>query len=312
MNPITATVNVQPATMTITPAAPAASTSPAPLYVHNPMRAQFIFDFTISRWGASVRDRAVTAEITESKGAKSGAAAVNKFLMGSEPLYANIKDLEARFRRTVRENYPQWGGAYRLPAGRFLDIKRDVIEKFAKEYGNAVDEFCEHYATLISKSAFTQGAMFKREDYPSPEHIRSKFGFSWVAYPVPEGDRMAAEVDASLREVVDHFEAENKRRVDEINRDAWNKLAEGLRWAAKVCEGGRVFETSVERFAGLTTLLSDFNITGDPRLEAARLEIETLLAGTTSTDALAETLRNPALREPIKAKVNEMLSVLDF
>ena len=211
MNPITATVNVQPATMTITPAAAPAASTP-PLYVHNPMRAQFVFDFTISRWGASVRDRDVTEEVTKSKGAANGAAALNKFLMPNEPLYAKIKDLEARFRRTVRENYPQWGGTYRLPASRFLDIKRNVIEKFAKEYGDAVNEFCEHYATLISASAFKQGAMFKREDYPSPEEIRSKFGFSWVAYPVPEGDRMAAEVDASLREVVDHFEAENKRR----------------------------------------------------------------------------------------------------
>lgn len=289
-----------------------ATTTPTPLYVHNPMRAQFVFDFTISRWRASASDKEVSAEVTRAKGAANNAAKVQKDLMKGEPLYKRIEDLEAAFRRTVRERFPQWGGTYRLPAGRFLDIKRDLIDKFEREYGEAIDQFCEHYATLISKSAFTQGAMFKREDYPTPEQIRSKFGFSWVAYPVPQHDRMAAEVDESLREVVEHFEAENKRRTEEINRDAWNKLAEGLRWAAKVCEGGRVFETSVERFAQLTTLLSDFNVTGDPRLEAARLEIETLLAGSTSTDALTETMRNPALREPIKQKVNEMLSALDF
>lgn len=291
-----------------------ATTTPTatPLYVHNPMRAQFVFDFTISRWRASASDKEVSAEVTRAKGAANNAAKVQKDLMKGEPLYKRIEDLEAAFRRTVRERFPQWGGTYRLPAGRFLDIKRDVIDKFESEYGEAIDQFCEHYATLISKSAFTQGAMFKREDYPTPEQIRSKFGFSWVAYPVPQHDRMAAEVDESLREVVEHFEAENKRRTEEINRDAWNKLAEGLRWAAKVCDGGRVFETSVERFAQLTTLLSDFNVTGDPRLEAARLEIETLLAGSTSTDALTETMRNPALREPIKQKVNEMLSALDF
>jgi hypothetical protein len=287
-------------------------TTAAPLYVHNPVRAQFVFDFTISRWRASASDKEVSAEVTRAKGAANNAAKVQKDLMKGEPLYKRIEDLEAAFRRTVRERFPQWGGTYRLPAGRFLDIKRDLIDKFEREYGEAIDQFCEHYATLISKSAFTQGEMFKREDYPTPEQIRSKFGFSWVAYPVPQHDRMAAEVDESLREVVEHFEAENKRRTEEINRDAWNKLAEGLRWAAKVCEGGRVFETSVERFAQLTTLLSDFNVTGDLRLEAARLEIETLLAGSTSTDALTETMRNPALREPIKQKVNEMLSALDF
>ena len=289
-----------------------ATTTPTPLYVHNPMRAQFIFDFTISLWRAKVSDKEVSAEVTRNKGAANNAATVQKDLMNGEKLHDEIKRLEADFRKRVRETLPRWGATYRIPAARFTDFKKNVIDPFTQSYADAVDQFCEHYATLISKSAFTQGAMFKREDYPTPEQIRSKFGFSWVAYPVPEGDRMAAEVDESLREVVEHFEAENKRRLEEMNRDAWERLAEGLRWAAKVCEGGRVFETSVERFAQLTTLLSDFNITGDPRLEAARLEIEALLAGTTSTDSLTETLRNPALREPIKAKVNEMLSVLDF
>lgn len=287
-------------------------TTPTPLYVHNPMRAQFVFDFTISRWRASASDKEVSAEVTRAKGAANNAAKVQKDLMKGEPLYKRIEDLEADFRRTVRERFPRWGGTYRLPGGRFLDIKRDLIDPFAQNYDAASNDFCEHYATLISKSAFTQGAMFKREDYPTPDQIRSKFGFHWVAYPVPEHDRMAAEVDESLREVVEHFEAENKRRLEEMNRDAWDKLAKGLRWAANVCEGGRVFETSVERFINLTTLLSDFNITGDPQLEAARLEIEKLLAGTTSADSLTETMRNPALREPIKQKVNEMLSVLDF
>jgi hypothetical protein len=289
-----------------------ATTTPTPLYVHNPMRAQFIFDFTISLWRAKVSDKEVSAEVTRNKGAANNAATVQKDLMNGEKLHDEIKRLEADFRKRVRETLPRWGATYRIPAARFTDFKKNVIDPFTQSYADAVDQFCEHYATLISKSAFTQGAMFKREDYPTPEQIRSKFGFSWVAYPVPEGDRMAAEVDESLREVVEHFEAENKRRLEEMNRDAWERLAEGLRWAAKVCEGGRVFETSVERFAQLTTLLSDFNITGDPRLEAARLEIETLLAGSTSTDALTETMRNPALREPIKQKVNEMLSALDF
>lgn len=283
-----------------------------PIYTHNPLRAQFIFDFTISRWRAKVSDKEVSAEVTRNKGAANNAATVQKDLMKGEKLHDEIERLEADFRKKVRDTLPRWGATYRIPFLRFTDFKNNVIDPFAQNYADAVNRFVESYDNLISKSAFTQGKMFKREDYPTSQEIRSKFGFNWVAYPVPEGDRMAAEVDESLREVVEHFEAENKRRLEEMNRDAWERLAEGLRWAAKVCEGGRVFETSVERFAQLTTLLSDFNITGDPRLEAARLDIERMLAGSTSTDALTETMRNPALREPIKQKVNEMLASLDF
>jgi len=280
-----------------------------------------IFEYSISAWTATKRDKKVTDEVTRSKNAKQGSTSVNKHLFGDDPMLRAIKTKENLIRKHFTDNLTPFGrGAYFVPSVRMLDMKRNVLDKFEREFNALVDVFIDAYPGLVGSAALNDkmGDMFNIEDYPKPSRIREKFSFTYAFFPVPMNDfRVAPSVEAAV-ELEKYYKAETDRRLEAAMRDAWGKLHDALVWASTTLtdkdDGGhkRIFDSSVEKFMNLTTLLSDFNLTGDQKLEAQRQKLEGIFAGRTAP-ALAEELReSPGARTSLKDKVDAMLSSLDF
>jgi hypothetical protein len=290
--------------------------------------SHIVFEFSFHGWGASKTDKSVTAEVTASKNASKRAGRFSKNLLGDDPMMGAINSGRAEFRNWCNANLQPFGkGAYLVPMTAFIQFKQQRLDPFLVEDSKRCDTFVQHYPTLISKAAFTQGDMFDRSDYPSAEEVRSKYEIRVFTYPVPKdnffvqsANNYASEAIESLRAT---FTSETERRVGEAMAFAWEKLHESLEWAAKACEeremgeDGKlrrkpIHETSVAKLIALTRTLSDFNLTGDPKLEVARVALENALTGMTVpalTDALKE---SPDTRADIKAKIASVRSLLEM
>jgi len=290
--------------------------------------SHIVFEFSFHGWGASKTDKSVTAEVAVSKEADKGAGNYRKNLLGSNVLMRAIYSQRSEFRNWCNANLQPFGkGAYLVPMTTFIPFKQGRLDPFLIEDSKRCDTFVQHYPTLISKAAFTQGDMFDRSDYPSAEEVRSKYEIRVFTYPVPKdnffvqsANNYASEAIESLRAT---FTSETERRVGEAMAFAWEKLHESLEWAAKACEeremgeDGKlrrkpIHESSVSKLIALTRTLSDFNLTGDPKLEVARVALETALTGMTVpalTDALKE---SPDTRADIKAKIASVRSLLEM
>ena len=302
--------------------------------------SHIVFEFSFHGWGASKTDKSVTAEVAVSKEADKGAGNYRKNLLGSNVLMRTIYSQRNEFRNWCNANLQPFGkGAYLVPMTTFIPFKQGRLDPLLIEDKNNVDAFVDAYPDLVdelerkSKIAIFQGgnkglgAMFDRSDYPSAEEVRSKYEIRVFTYPVPKdnffvqsANNYASEAIESLRAT---FTSETERRVGEAMAFAWEKLHESLEWAAKACEeremgeDGKlrrkpIHETSVAKLIALTRTLSDFNLTGDPKLEVARVALETALTGMTVpalTDALKE---SPDTRADIKAKIASVRSLLEM
>lgn len=302
------------------PTTPTTPTTSAPKIV-TVADTHLIFEYSISAWTATKRDKKVTDEVTRSKNAKAGATSVNKHLFANEPMLNAIKTKENLIRKHFTDNLTPFGrGAYFVPSVRMMDMKRNVLDRFEKEFYSLVDAFVDAYPQLVGSAALNDkmGDMFNIEDYPKPSRIREKFSFTYAFFPVPMNDfRVAPSVEAAA-EMEKYYKAETDRRLEAAMRDAWGKLHDCLVWASNTLtdrdDGGhkRIFDSSVEKFMGLTTLLSDFNLTGDHKLEAKRQQLESLFSGRTASALAVELRESPSARSDMKSKVDSMLSSLDF
>ena len=85
---------------------------------------------------------------------------------------------------------------------------RESEQAFAQQ----VEEFLSVYPSYIEQVRPELNGLFREEDYPSADRLRSKFGVRLEVLPIPSGEdfrvtlseeeqaRVAREIDASVRE----------------------------------------------------------------------------------------------------------------
>jgi hypothetical protein len=152
--------------------------------------------------------------------------------------------------------------------------------------------------------------LFNREDYPLREQVVSKFGFRYAFTPLPTAGDFRVDIgEEGLREMKQHYEDVLSTRVTDAMQDAWDRLHDVLtRMSERLSdtEDGKrkIFRDSlVENAIEVCGLLRHFNITGDVRMEAMRMELEETMRGID-----ASVLRESDLtREQTKQKVDAML-----
>jgi hypothetical protein len=279
----------------------------------------YVFEYTVSCWGATSRDKKTSAEVEENKGAESGTASVNVHLLGKNPQLRAIRNIEQNIRKAITDSTPEFGRGSRLvPAIRMMEFKAQVLDKFEAQFNAAVDEFVAIYPSLVTSAYEKLGGLLDLSKFPKPSRIRSKFAFTYAFFPVPLNDFRVAPTMEAAAELNKFYESEIDRRLKGALDEAWVKLHKGLTWASETFgtdangKGKKVFEASVEKFMGLTSLLSDFNLAGDHRLEAERQRLEALFAGRTAAALTVELKESPEARAELKSKVDTILSSLDF
>ena len=270
-------------------------------------------EMNISVWTANKLDKGATDAVLISNGATvADAAQVRKNLMAGTTARKAIADYAAGCRLWHNMRTLPWSdkGPRILPTSLFMDYKAELNVR-RDTFMRMVDEFRVNYPALIQTSANYMGGLHNPDDYPSVDEVMNKFGFKVVFSPVPESGDFRLDIpQQELDEVRQGYDNAFDTRLAEAMRTPWEQLHKMLTsMSDKLVEGDeetkrRWHDTFLTNAQDMCAMLTHLNITKDPKLEAARRQLETAMLGA-DIDDIKE---NESTRADLKGKLDAILS----
>jgi hypothetical protein len=241
----------------------------------------------ISIWGARVFDRAAAAEILDKHKAAHNRGRFTKRLISRDNL-AKFFKIEHEARSFFYTHTQPWlnDGARILPSALFTKFANFMREK-RQEFEAAVAEFEAEYPGLMLASKLALGDLFDAEEYPAPDQIKHRFGFSFEFRPFPSVDDFRVQLDeadmasikSDLKESLDRQAKEAGRDTAQRIAEVVGKLAEKLKAykpgdkKAKIKAEGVFHDSLIQHVRDLAALIPAFNMTNDPGLDSLHKEI---------------------------------------
>ena len=268
---------------------------------------------TVRVWTGEKRDRAITREICDLKGAEQDAVRANKSLLGEA--IKPVQIAERGVRAAVNAPTLPWldGGTRILKGSAFIAFTESLAEPI-RGFDAAVEAFIAAYPEIRQEARRRLGEAYAEGDFPSQAKLRDRFGVKLTYLPVPSSDdfrvELAAEEIATVRR-----NAEDALR-DTVN-DAVRTLLDRLREpVAHMATRLRLFrrrsdgraqhpfrDTLVENVRQIVRLAPMLNLMDDPRIAAICADIELHL---TAYDP--DELRNSSrLRESVANQADDIL-----
>lgn len=270
-----------------------------------------IGSLNISVWEARKLDRSTQAEVLANKGAKSRrAATVSKHLFSECPSLEAIKTLRGEARVWFNNATLPWddNGGRLITTAQYMRVM-DQAARYEQRFNDLLNIFVAVYQTEISKQAFEMGALFDRSEYPPVNEVRSKFRFGLSVSPVPlAGDFRVDIGNEAAAQLKAQYEKAMEQRVAGAVSDTWQRVKAQVEWVhermtavlehdpdaveeiptkdehgnvvsveIKKKRRPKLYDSMLEQGLELCELLKDLNVTNDPRLEAARQDLEAAL-----------------------------------
>lgn len=271
-----------------------------------------LVEMNISVWTANKLDKHATTELIDRNHATAtDAAQVRKNLMAGTTLRKNIADYAAGCRLWHNTHTLPWAdkGPRLLPTSLFMDYKAELNVR-RETFLRMTEEFRDKYPALIQTAQNYMGNLHDPNDYPPVDEVMGKFGFRVVFSPVPESGDFRLDIpQQELEQVKQGYDDAFQTRLAEAMRTPWEQLHKMLTgMSAKLTEGDeetkkRWHDTFLTNAQELCGMLTHLNITADPKLEAARRQLEVALIGA-DIDDIKE---NEGTRADLKAKLDTIL-----
>lgn len=183
----------------------------------------------ISVWTAVKHDRKVSREVADQHGAHQGAGRYNKQLLRGAEKLEELRTLAGQIRQYFYKVTLPWSdeGFRLLPLNFYFDLMARMRE-FEGSFEQGVEAFLRVYPEYIDQVRPELNGLFREEDYPSQEKLRSKFGVKLEILPIPAGAdfrvemsaeeqaRVAREIDASVRESLTRGTEDLWKRLREV------------------------------------------------------------------------------------------------
>lgn len=276
-----------------------------------------LVELNISVWTANKLDKTATETVLKSNNATvSDAAQVRKNLMAGTTLRKSIADYAAGCRLWHNTRTLPWSdkGPRLLSTSLFMDYKSEANVR-RDTFLRMTDEFRDKYPALMQTAANYMGDLHDPADYPDVDEVMSKFGFRLVFSPVPTSNDFRLDIpQQELDEMAKSYDVAFETRVAEAMRTPWDKLHAMLTgMTAKLTEGDdetkrRWHDTFLTNAQDLCQMLTHLNITNDPKLEAARRQLESAIIGTDLDNIKEDALS----RADLKSKLDTILKGYDW
>ena len=283
-----------------------------------------LVSLNISSWGGQKLDKGMTKELNDTKRASSNASKVQKNLMAGDDSLRNIKKYESKIRAEhIRLTLP-WGdrGSRLLPTSAMMDYKEkidDMLTILKDMWRVFLDVSYPNYRDNVAP--LKMGDMYNYHDYPTEFELRCRtFDYSLVFEPVAESGDFRIDVPKQLmEELKEQHQASVDSRVQTAISSAWDRVKTQIesmkdKLSIEMDDDGknkdgktvRYHDTFVQNATDLCDLLAHLNVTNDPRLDQARIDLKNAIKGV-SVDTL-KIPTNHATRNEVKTKLDDILS----
>ena len=276
--------------------------------------ASMLVELGISSWTGRKKDKAASAEVTTQNAARTGVASVNKKLLGDCAELVAVQKFAANVRTSHYAMTMPWSdsGMRLLPTTVYFKYHQQMTQ-LQGEFDRLVQNFLDAYDWEVVQAQAKLGTLFNRDEYPTVDSLRDKFGFRMSYIPLPDaGDwRVDMERDAqdALKEQYNTF---YRKQVEGAMRDVWERLHTELnRFVSQLgvdAEGkkGKIYGSTMEHVMHLTDMLEAANFTNDPNLTLAQNRIRAALDGVDKDDLV----RNDIFREDTKRAMQSAIDAL--
>jgi hypothetical protein len=226
------------------------------------------------------------------------------------PSLEAIKTLRGEARVWFNNATLPWddNGGRLITTAQYLRVMEQAA-KYEQRFNDLLNVFVNVYGTEISKQAFEMGALFDRSEYPPVSEVRGKFRFVLSVSPVPlAGDFRVDIGNEAAAQLKAQYERALAERVSGAVADTWQRVKAQVEWVhermtavlehdpdaveqvpttddngvvvsveIKKKRRPKLYDSMLEQGLELCAMLRDLNVTNDPRLEAARQDLETAL-----------------------------------
>jgi hypothetical protein len=260
-----------------------------PIYISEPSLSSraMLCSLSISMWSARKHDPEASEEIAVRHGAQADAGRYHKVLLPKAAL-AEIQKIVSDARQ---EHYfmtlPWDDNGYRvLPAAAYMD-HTEKMREMSNRFNPAVDALAREFGNLVEQARVRLGGLFRSEDYPTPDGLRSKFSFETKVMPLPDaGDFRVTLGDEEKERIKRQITATVEASLQIASRDLWQRFYEAVSHLAERLTAYKVTDEGVEHpfrdsvvanLVKLVDVLPKLNVTGDPELERLASQVRASL-----------------------------------
>lgn len=273
--------------------------------IHN--RAMLV-SLRISGWTARKYDRKISSEVADQHKTTLDAGRYNKCLLPGDCDSYNA--LLAAMSEARNEHYKQtlaWSdeGWRLLPTANYLKYT-EMVRNARDAFEQKLAAFLSDYPTLRDAAKLRLNGMYRDEDYPSVDALRSRYSFAVKYSPMPDGQDFRLNLaEDEISAIAQSTEARVKEAVEAAHYDAVTRLFECVSHIKdRLADPKAIFRDSlIENARELCDVLTRLNVTSDPKLDELRAQVASL--ATVEADELRE---NEFSRQIAAKQAAEILS----
>ena len=265
----------------------------------------------ISIWTAVKHDRKVSRDVADQHGAHHGAGRYNKQLLRGADKLDELRTLAGQIRQYFYKITLPWSdeGFRLLPSNFYFELMARMRE-FEAGFEQAVESFLRVYPQYIEQVRPELNGLFREEDYPSVEKLRSKFGVKLEVLPIPSGADFRVELSAEEQARVSReIDANVRESLTRGTEDLWKRLREVVsHMVERLNEPESRFHGSlVTNIADLVEILPKLNVSGDADLNRFTEQIKQRLCNYSAQ----ELKKNELLRVVTATDASKIVAEMD-
>jgi hypothetical protein len=277
----------------------------------------------VNVWSATKQDRVISDEVTYSKNADSSAGRFVKNLLADDTHHKKVANYRQTIYNWLKRSTYRWNNSQDLLPVMHLEKFKTEYQEHEAEFHRLLDNFTNNYASIVSDMAFKQGDMFNRNDYPSVDEVRAKFGIRLFVAEVPNHDWRCSISDDIADDLKQQYERQASDIITGIMSEQVERLVEVMESIEHCCgvsvvsdsangevktKKRKIYDTTIEKARELCKLYKDFNLTNNQDLQEAVTSLENTLSGVN-----AEVIReSEAVRAKVQNDVSNILGKFKF